>query len=104
MSEQTNTPVGKLVCILTNIDEMKTFEFRDLTEVLIDIWRWERHPRRRNLVDYIIIWAINRKDLKGITRMQYIELTWLMISPKAKRACIEVLSETKDKAGLFDQI
>ena len=104
MAEQTHTPVGNLLSILTNIEKMKTFRFSNLLGILVDIWMWEEHPMRKNLVDYVIICVINLKDIKGITRMQFIELTWLLVSPKAKRASIEVLTESKDKSGLNDRI
>ena len=89
MYHQTS-PTGTLISILINIDEMKTFEFLDFTEVLVVIWRHESNPYKRSLIDFIIILAINQKELKGITRMQYIELSWLIIPAKAKRACKEM--------------
>jgi hypothetical protein len=95
-----NSPIGNLTELLVNIDRLTKFDFVDMTEILIDMWSEPQNPLRKSLIDYVIMAAINQRDFKGLKRIQYVELVHLLVTPKIKRASLEVIGNSTNNSGL----
>ena len=95
-----NSPLGVLTELLLNIEELKKFDFVDMTDILIDMWSEPQNPFRKSLIDYVIIVAINQRDHKGLKRLQYIELVYLLVTPKIKRASLDIIKNSMNNSGL----
>ena len=102
MAEITST--GVLAAFLLDSDEMIQFEFYELTDILVSMWADSRIILRKSFIDYIIITAINQRDAKGITRQQYLELVYLLVPLKVKKASQELLGRRENTTGLFNYI
>jgi hypothetical protein len=95
-----NSPLGNLTELLLDIEAINKFDFVDMTDLLIDMWAEPQNPLRKSLIDYVIMAAINQRDIKGLKRKQYIDLVYLLVTPKIKRASIEIINESNDNSGL----
>ena len=95
-----NSPLGNLTELLLNIEELNKFDFVDMTDLLIDMWSEPQNPLRKSLIDYVIMAAINQRDFKGLKRRQYIELVYLLVTPKIKRASRELIDNSGNNVGL----
>ena len=95
-----NSPLGNLTELLLDIDALNKFDFVDMTDKLIDMWAEPQNPIRKSLIDYVIMAAINQRDIKGLKRKQYIELVYLLVTPKIKRASVEIINNSADNSGL----
>ena len=76
------TSSGILAAFLLNPEDMLSYEFYELTDIIVEMWADSRIILRKSFIDYIIITAINQRDAKGITRQQYIELVYILIPPR----------------------
>ena len=99
-NNNASSPLGDLTELLFNIKELNKFDFVDMTDLLISMWAEPQNPVRKNLIDYVIIAAINQRDHKGLKRIQYIELVYLLVPPKIKRASTEIIKNSMDNSGL----
>ena len=99
--DNINSPIGTLVEILTNAQKMNSFEFDDMTTTLVNMWAEPQHPLGRSIIDYVIMAAINQKDFKGLKRIQYIEMTYILVPIKVKKASIEILENNEPNTGLL---
>ena len=95
-----NSPIGNLTKLLLNAEKLNKFKFDEITKILINMWAIEQNPLRKSLIDYIIIAAINQKDFKGLTRKQYIQAIYLLVTPKIKRASKETIDKYNKNEGL----
>ena len=102
MTEITST--GVLAAFLLDKEEMMRFEFYELTTILVEMWADSRIILRKSFIDYVIITAINQRDAKGITRYQYLELAYLLVPLKVKKASKELLERHDNVTGLFSYI
>ena len=98
------TPAGTLAAFLLDPTDMTNFEFGDLTGILVNMWSDCSNVLTKSLIDYIIIAACNQRRPKGLTRLQYIEMSYLLVPIKVKRASKDALQKYKDITGLFDYI
>jgi hypothetical protein len=95
-----NSPLGNLTELLLDSESLNNFDFVDMTTLLIDMWAEPQNPIRKSLIDYVIMAAINQRDFKGLKRKQYIELVYLLVTPKIKRASIEIINDSTQNEGL----
>ena len=95
-----NSPIGNLTRLLLDAEELNKFDFVDMTDHLVDMWGERQYPLRKSLIDYVIIAAINQRDFKGLTRRQYIELVYLLVPRKVKRASMEAIRNHDKNEGL----
>ena len=98
------TSNGILAAFLLDPQDMICFEFYELTDILVSMWADSRLIMRKSFIDFIIITAINQRDAKGITRQQYVELVYLLVPPKIKKASKESLDIHEDITGLFSYL
>jgi hypothetical protein len=99
-----SSPIGNLTELLLDIDMLTKFDFVDMTDLLIDMWGEPQNPLRKSLIDYVIMAAINQRDFKGLKRIQYVELVYLLVTPKIKRASLETIENSSNKSGLEDYL
>ena len=104
MNCKMNTPTGTLAAFLQNPEEMIKFKFYDLTDLLVEMWREARNPLRKHFIDYVIITAINQKGCKGITRQQYVELTYLLMPVKVEKSSKKLIENHENISGFFDYL
>ena len=95
-----NSPIGNLTQLLLDINKLTRFDFVDMTDILIDMWSEPQNPLRKSLIDYVIMAAINQRDFKGLKRKQYVELVHLLVTPKIKRASLEIIENASNTNGL----
>ena len=95
---------GELVEFLLNAEIMTSFEFYELTDILVSMWADAHSPLRKSWVDFIIIAAINQRDWKWLTRQQYLDIVYLLVPLKVKTASKEVLEEYPNLDGLLKYI
>ena len=98
------SPTGELAAFLLDPEKIAGFEFYELTDILVGMWDDARIPLRKSFIDYIIIAAINQRGSKGITRQQYVELTYLLVPLKVKKCSKNGIESHKDVTGFFDYI
>ena len=98
------TSNGILAAFLLDPQDMICFEFYELTDILVSMWADSRLIMRKSFIDFIIITAINQRDAKGITRQQYVELVYLLVPPKVKKASKEALENHENISGLFSYL
>ena len=103
-SEMEITSSGLLAAFLLDPKDMTCFEFYELTDILVEMWSDSRIILRKSFIDYIIITAINQRGAKGITRQQYVELVYLLVPLKVKKASKESLAHFENLTGIFDYI
>ena len=98
------TTTGILAAFLLDPKDMTSFDFGDLTEILVNMWFDSSNVLKKGLIDYIIIAACNQRRPKGLTRQQYIEMTYLLVPIKIKKASKEAILKYQDITGLFQYI
>jgi hypothetical protein len=64
------------------------------------MWADAHSPLRKSWVDFIIIAAINQRDWKWLTRQQYLDIVYLLVPAKVKKASKEALEVYQDQEGL----
>ena len=95
-----NSPLEKLIQLLLNKEKLFNFNFDFMTNILMEMWMQPQNPLRKSLIDYIIIAAINQKDFKGLKRRHYIDLAYILVTPKIKRASQEIIKNNLGNKGL----
>ena len=98
------TSTVALSAFLLNPADMITFEFHELTTILVEMWADSRIVLRKSLIDFVIITAINQRRPKGITRRQYIELAYLLVPKKIEKASREIIEGHANITGFCDYI
>ena len=98
------TSTGILAAFLLNPHEMTNFEFGELTEILVDMWFDCRNVLRKHLIDFVIITACNQRSPKGLTRQQYIEISYVLVPMKIKKASKAAIQRHPNIDGLFHYI
>ena len=99
-NEIPTSPTGCLVEFLVNGQEMNTFIFADLLDILVNMWAVARYPLWKSMIDYVIIASINQKDFKQLTRINFIKMTYILVPQKVVDASKETIREYYDNRGL----